>query len=366
MYKIVRAILLGIITFAIGTVVSSPGKSAGGEFLGTWSAGHLLLTHHNPYDAAAMLQLQRSQGSDLARPVLLGNPPPALLLALPLAFVPVQAGLILWMAAALGCLAACFHAFAVPRRHRILAYCFAPVFACLTGGELSPFVLLGFALFVLLQRTRPLLAGAALLLLSFEPHLLVVLAPVLLLDCLYRGNWRLGAGFTMASAVAFTGLRSQDSNLFSHYVAMKWGNLPHALALLSHPSAWLAWIPGIIAAIWALCFYWSKRRVWNWTVDAVPLLFLTILVAPLASVSDQVLLLPAVLVTISLPSRARYTATWFCAINAAVLTLIITQQSLGEGLALGTSMAWFAWYLYGRSGRVEASTQDFRAEMIEA
>jgi hypothetical protein len=380
MNKIVRPLLFGIFALAIAAALSTTGKPASREFIGAWSAGQLLAQHRNPYDGAAVLALEQLQGFEPAQPVMMSNPPWALPLALPLGFLSAPTALILWLASALGCLAVCLQVFGATRGQRILAYCFAPVFACLTGGAISPFVLLGFSLFVLLQRTRPMLAGAAVLLLSLEPHLLFAMAPVMLLDCVCRRQWRTLGGAVIALAASNAVALCLDPEIWSQYAAISGGlapdagssdpsasfNPPALLRLLAPagPSG-MEWIPCMIAIAGALCFYVARRRAWDWAVDAVPLLFVTMLAAPFASIADQVLLLPGVLVTVASAHRARYAATWFFAINAAVLTLLLAQVNLGAGLTLVTSLAWFAWYSYSRGGRAELRPREYAAQMVE-
>ena len=340
MNKIVRSIVLGFVAFAIVALVSTAGRPAGPEFFGAWSAGQNL-THH------------RAPGAGQ----LMNTSPIALLLVYPLGFLGMRAAMLVWMTAGVACLALSLHGLGTARQHRVLAYCFAPVFACLAGGTLAPFILLGISLFVACYRRRPLLAGASLLFVAVEPHLMYVLAPVVLLDLVCRRNWRVALGAAAALVVGGGIATWLEPNLWQECGS----RLLHASR-----QAGIEWVPSALAAVWALCFYWSKRGKWDWTVDLAPLLFVTVLAAPFASAADQVLLLPAVLATVGSSNRARYAATWFVAINAVALTLVIAQVDAGRVFYLGTSAAWFAWFLYSRGGKVKLEARSYGAAMARA
>ena len=63
------------------------------------------------------------------------------------------------------------------------AFVFAPAVACVCSGQGSPFLLLGFSLFLRSIRSHPFLAGASLLLMAIKPHLFLIFWALLLADC---------------------------------------------------------------------------------------------------------------------------------------------------------------------------------------
>jgi hypothetical protein len=71
-----------------------------------------------------------------------------------------------------------------PNEIAMLAFCFAPVLGCLTSGQSSAFLLLGFCLFLYFHQRRPFTAGAALLLMAIKPHLFLVFWPLVLIVCI--------------------------------------------------------------------------------------------------------------------------------------------------------------------------------------
>ena len=82
------------------------GKIAGArDFVVYWSTGQQLAHHANPYGTEAMGQLERGAGLDPRYGILyMRNPPWGLAIALPLGFVGVRLGALLWSLTLLGCL----------------------------------------------------------------------------------------------------------------------------------------------------------------------------------------------------------------------------------------------------------------------
>src|ERR1700678_804113 len=97
-------VVVGICTAALAiTVVGICAALLGGhaagsrDFVEYWASGHLLAHHANPYAGDAVLALERSVGfPSYLPPLIMWNPPPALLLVLPLGFVGFRAGELLW------------------------------------------------------------------------------------------------------------------------------------------------------------------------------------------------------------------------------------------------------------------------------
>src|SRR5689334_18333782 len=57
------------------------------DSLAYWAAAQLLVTHQNPYDHAAVFELERSQGYGENRPLILRTPPWSLFMVLPLGWM---------------------------------------------------------------------------------------------------------------------------------------------------------------------------------------------------------------------------------------------------------------------------------------
>src|ERR1700761_1191673 len=110
--RIAEFLTVGICTLAFlftaaGICASLLGSGAAGtkDFVVYWAAGQQLVHRANPYDANAVLGLERSAGFPVSDPVLIvRNPPSALLFVVPLGFLGPRVGLLLWSLLLLACL----------------------------------------------------------------------------------------------------------------------------------------------------------------------------------------------------------------------------------------------------------------------
>ena len=145
------------------------------------------------------------------KPKISFSPPVAFFLMLPLGFFGAKGGLILWSLALLTSLSISNWLLWIlngrpDSRYHLLGYVFAPVLACQMAGQLGTFLLLGVVLFLYFHRSRPYLAGAALLPCALKPHLFLPFAMVLVLWTIDRKAYRILTGFAAAllASCAFT------------------------------------------------------------------------------------------------------------------------------------------------------------------
>jgi hypothetical protein len=338
--------------------VSQPAEK---DYIAYWSAGQLLVQHGDPYASSQVLATERIHGYKAARPLITRNPPPALFLTIPLGWVGPRFGLFFWTAAALGCIIGFLHTLEIAPPDRILAYFFAPVFACFVLGQSSPFLLLGFALFLRFHRSRPFAAGAALLLMAIKPLLFLAFWPLLLIDCLYRRNFRLLAGGAVAIGGATLFAMYLDPQVWPQYLAMLRAAridtefLPTPALLLrcmvDPKLVWLQFVPSCIAIAWGIWFYSRNRRNWSWHVHGMPLMFVTVLVSPYAWTTDEIVLLPAMMAALANPAKPKHSVTVFVLVNGFVIIMLAAQVQLTSGAYAWTSSAWLGWYLYSHRGK---------------
>ncbi|MGH9586708.1 MAG: glycosyltransferase 87 family protein, partial [Acidobacteriaceae bacterium] len=185
-----------------------------------WSSAKLLLHHINPYSPSGVFALEKAEGFLPSSPLVMLNPPWALFLILPLGFGGAHTALFLWTIAAFGCVLAFIRLLEVPEKNAPLALFFAPVLASICSGQSSPFLLLGFALFLRFHRSRPFWAGASLLLMAIKPHLFLVFWAVLLAESIYRRRFRIIAGAAAALAVTSAFATALDPHVWTHYIFM--------------------------------------------------------------------------------------------------------------------------------------------------
>ena len=69
-----------------------------------------------------------------------------------------------------------------------------------------------------------------------------------------------------------------------------------ALRVAVHSQAiWLRYLPAAVATVWAVSYYWKNRSAWSWLEHGSLLMLVSILASPYAWLTDQTLVLPAVM-----------------------------------------------------------------------
>lgn len=364
MNKALRILTVVLITaLGVSVIAAISSRASSNDYIEYWSAGKLFLQGSNPYSPAMTLVLEKSHGFIPNEPLIMLNPPWAMLIVAPLGLVPSFWGLVLWILAAAGCIAASIYLVGLQPKYRILAFLFTPVIATFSMEQVSPFLLLGLALFLRFHRSRPFLAGASLALMTIKPHLFLVFWLVLLIDCLYRRTFALLAGLATALACASALVTIRVPHIWQDYLSLIRGSaLDHnfypTLSSLLRVAidvklAWLALLPSCAAIVWGLVFYWRRRTGWDWNKDGMLVMLTTVLTSPYGWISDQVVLLPAIASAISFRPR-RFSMEILTAINFAALFAVTVNSQL----TIWMPFTWLVWYVYavgramdGDSGR---------------
>jgi hypothetical protein len=355
--KIFRALAIAafvLVGVLVLTALSHPGAR---DYIEYWSSGKLLVHHSDPYSAAGVLALEQAHGRPSPRPLIMLNPPWALSLVAPLGFGGVRVGLFLWMLAAIGCVLAYSLVLDLPKTDRAFAFVFAPMVACIFSGQSSPFLLLGFSLFLYLQKSRPFLAGASLLLMAIKPHLFLIFWVVLLVDCIYRRRFLILAGGLSALAAGTAFAMYFDPRIWPHYFTMlrgyriQQGFVPTASMLfrilIDVRAFWLLFVPSMIGVLWGLWYYSRYRRLWDWRIHGMLLMLVTILVSPYSFFTDEIVLLPSIAFALARGQKRQYSAWILLAINTAALVIVMAfHPPLSSRAYLWTPLAWLAWFLY--------------------
>lgn len=331
-------------------------KPAKMDYISYWSAGQLLMHHGGPYSPAQVLAIERTQGLASHVPDIMRNPPWALFLAAPLGWGNARAGLFFIELITIGSVIFCLELLGVAPQHRLLAFCFAPVFACIGAGQSSPLLLIGFVLFLRFHRSRPFLAGTGLLLMAIKPHLFLIFWPILLIDCLYRKNFRILAGGASAFACAMLFAFRFDPHIWGHYLAMldashlegEFMQTPsYALRHLIAPrTEWVQLVPSCVAVIWGCWYYVRNQRIWDWRTHGMLLILVTVLVSPYAWMTDEIVLLPSIMLALTNENKSKYSTVIFVAISGTVMAMLMMHVQLTSGAYLWTPAAWVAWYIY--------------------
>jgi len=342
-----------------------------------WAAAHLLVHHQNPYEIDAVISIERQQGYTESRPLVLRTPPWSLVMVLPLAAMNPFWGWAFWVGISIGALAVsarlCWRMFGdggrSPAWFWVVAYTFAPVPACLVSGQMGLLLLLGVVIFLYFEPINDFIAGAALILPFAKPHLLSLFWLVLAIWIVSSRRWRVAAGFASAVGLAIFIAVLFDPSVFPDYNQMlrqaAIGNefipaLSGVLRLLFfHRLFWVQFIPLALAIVWAIVFYRQNRTNWNWREHGLFLMTLSVLVTPYAWLTDEVVLLPAVLqagvwiytARRGLTLTARLAVVGFASLNVLLLLILRAKVPFATGIYFWSSAVWLSWYLFGRSFR---------------
>jgi uncharacterized membrane protein (UPF0127 family) len=355
----------------VGICGSVLGSDAGTrDFVEYWAAGHQLAHNANPYDSDAILGLERSAGFPSGIPVLImWNPPPALLLVLPLGFLgPTKAELV-WLLLLLVCFVASVRMVWImhgrPKNQvHWLGYSFVPALACLLTGQVSIFVLLGLVLFLRLHRSRPFLAGVSLWLCLLKPHLFLPFGIVLLLWAIITRRYHLLTGTAMA-----LGVSAAIASILDPLVWVQYGGMMSSMStarmqqqiipclsiilrwIISPKTMWIQYLPSAFGIVWALGYYRKHYSHWDWMEHGSLLVLVSVLLAPYSWLVDQAILLPALLHAAYL-TRSRSSIAILALGNCVVQVGIFTGLPLLHStFYLWTAPAWLAWYIYATKRR---------------
>ncbi|MCJ7735884.1 MAG: DUF2029 domain-containing protein [Anaerolineae bacterium] len=212
------AILL--LTLVLVTVVSiyavrwAANNSLGSsDFNAYWAASRLLLLGRNPCDEQNMLEMEQAYfDPDRDWVMMVWNPPTLWVLLLPVAWMPYHVARVVWFITnVILLLVSCFllqRVYFSTRPIQVLVlFClvaalFSPVLISIIAGQVTFLVLFGLsACLFLISRDRWFLAGAALVLTTPKPHLVMLGLPYLLLFMAAKRKWRGWTG--LASAGVF-------------------------------------------------------------------------------------------------------------------------------------------------------------------
>lgn len=349
------------------------------DYIEYWSSGTLLLHRLNPYSPNTILALEKAHGYLLSAPLIMPNPPWALFLVLPLGPVGVHLGLFLWTLIAAACILLSVHLLNPRSNDNSLALLFAPAIACFGSGQSSPFLLFGFSLFLRFHRSQPFLAGASLLLMAIKPHLFLVFWAVLLLDCLYRRGFGILAGAFAALTAGTLIAMCFDLRIWRHYLAMLHEHHPAEgfiptlsmmfRILIDVRQFWILFVPSGFAVVWGIYYYHRHRHLWDWRVQGMLLMLVTVLASPYGFFTDEIVLLPSIIFALNHRQPHKNAAWLLLAINAIAAIIFMTLgASLTSPAYLWTPVAWLAWFLYATDGvrQIKQHPRTALADSVEA
>ncbi len=361
------AIATGIalaLTAIVLCILPLTGSAGARDFVAYWATGQQLAHHADPYDKDAMSRIEHDAGFPVKNGVLLTrNPPWDLPLMLPLGFMSVRIGAVLWSLLLAG-------AFFVSVRllwqmHgsqgnslHWLGISFAPAMLCITMGQTTLLALLGYVLFLRLHRKRPFLAGVSLWLCAFKPHLFLAFGVVLLTWTVLSKSYNILSGAAAALAASCLVQILIDPTAWTQYARIMrtsdvvLGAVPCpsvALRLWLGPQTlWIAYLPAALACAWALYYYWTRRNRWDWMKHGNLLVLVSLITSPYVWVYDDGLAIPALLDAAYL-TRSRVLLAVLALASLVLEVQLMKGTAISSMLYLWTAPAWLAWYLLARA-----------------
>jgi hypothetical protein len=330
------------------------------DFLEYWAAARLDVAGENPYSPAALLALERQAGLNSDKPLMMWNPPWSLPFIVPFGLLSLGTAralvFVFTFLIVFGCADWLWRFYGGAPQRRWIAWgltcSFAPAMVCVASGQIAPLVLLGLALFLYWkERALHFPAGAAILLISFKPHLLYLLWVLLAWWIIRNRCWKLALGAFGAIGGSTCIAAAINTVPVTHYWAAWSSNSP--LALYAPPLGgllrvgfgwqrhWLQFVPAIMALAW--CAWWYRKGPALTGRGDLPLLLLvSVCTSPYGWLFDQVVLLPALLKRAAefgrLPrGHAIAALILYTAANVAIAVMVLTNFPL-----LSLYYAWAA------------------------
>ena len=336
-----------------------------------WATAKLLLHRGNPYSIPEVQALEWSEHYGTAKKPKMYRPPPwSLWMILPLGFSNAYWAWIAWTGIALAALVASVRlswriygdAPCPPTIVLVAAYLFAPVVACLVIAQMGTVLLLAVLLFFYWAEKKPLWAGVVLLVPMAKPQFFAPLGLVIVLWCIARKQWRVLAGATLAFVGANLIALTFDPHIFAHYREMlaldqmqnefmpNVSGVMRAFFFRQHYQ--VQFVPTLLGMCWAAWYFSKRREDWDWGRDGVWLLVVGALVAPYSWLTDEAVLLPAVIQGIvwlrrnSLGPGSQFVLLTFAVFDLLLLLIIKAKVDPFTGIYFWSSLLWFAWYSF--------------------
>ena len=117
---------------------------------------------------------------------------------------------------------------------------------------------------------------------------------------------------------------------------------PHAMSI--------QYIPTLLGALWALGYYWTRRRQWKWEESGDLLVLVSLLAAPYSWIYDGGLAIPALLRG-AYATRSRLLLILLAVASVMIEVELVMGVKVTSALYLWTVPGWFAWYLMAQATR---------------
>ena len=124
-------------------------------------------------------------------------------------------------------------------------------------------------------------------------------------------------------------------------------------SLINPQIVWIQFIPEAAACAWGFWYFYSRRSRWDWMDHGLVVLLVGVMCTPYGWITDEALLLPAILTGLYRGIAARRSVWPLALIGGVALVEIMMNLSIKSRDYLWTTPLWLCWYLYatGRFAR---------------
>jgi hypothetical protein len=351
--KIIAAAILSVGALILVLLADT---GADRDVIAYWAAGRLLLNGGDPYDPAAVLALEKSVGKVGDTPAMMRNVPFSLPLAAPLGYLSSRGALIVWSLAMMAALVSSVRMIQAMYGKpgdtlALFGYLFAPALVCLIASQSGLFLLFGLVLFLRWYDRRPWLAGACLTLCATKPHLFLSFGLALVAWVVTRRAWRIAGGTVIGIAAALSIPLLIDPQVLSQYANMMRNEGLETLFIptlggflrvaLNRNAVWIQFVPAAVACAWTAWYFHKRNAAWDWRgKEGAVVMLVSVLAAPYSWFTDEVVVLPAVMLAAYTADRNRRTPYWLMAAGAIALIEVFAGVEMTSGGYGWTTTAW--------------------------
>jgi hypothetical protein len=134
---------------------------------------------------------------------------------------------------------------------------------------------------------------------------------------------------------------------------------------------WMQFVPLLAGLIWAVRFFVRNALSWDWQQHGPALLVVSVLTTPYEWLSDETVLLPAILqaaalayaARASMKIRTRIALVVFALLNILLLLILKSKVPFSTGIYFWSSLVWFFWYFCARKWYSRASGSPVEIEV---
>jgi len=308
--QIILSFVLVLLLIAVCSLPIAKSFDLGtGDFRPYWSASYLLQQGKDFSNPMLMDEAERTlTGWDKPFTMMAWFAPTGMVILLPFTLLLFEKAAFLWLL--LNILVLCTTAFLLWEKGNrkiwiplLAIFAFPMTLLSLYVGQINTLVLFGLAIFLSLEKTgNQYLRGVGLALTTIKPHLVILTLPLIIIDSIYRKQWKILIGFFGAllfSAIILFAFYPPWISSFWNLISSGMSTLretPTISGLIVHTTGqswgkWI-WIPGlaVIFIIW-----WIKKENWNSEEIIYLSIPMSLLISPIGWGYDQIILLIPIL-----------------------------------------------------------------------